>query len=212
VCALTSSRACSSTIWSGISAPASPPCSTMTIGKPPRPRAQVRSPRRDARPRHSPKPPRDAPPTARPVHSFHSLLADLATIARNTIVTALAPIDPSPSSPVPPPSNKRPSNLWPSPSPVPISRDTNSVAVSNINGLRFAKVRSSVWDNVSSHKAAKTRERIHWTGRELSPSFAHLSPTAPISIPSRTCYQSSMLIREKPPNESSTASGQPSQT
>jgi hypothetical protein len=26
-----------------------------------------------------------------PVHSFHSLLADLATLARNTIITAIAP-------------------------------------------------------------------------------------------------------------------------
>ena len=26
-----------------------------------------------------------------PVHSFHSLLADLATLARNTIVTAITP-------------------------------------------------------------------------------------------------------------------------
>jgi len=32
-----------------------------------------------------------------PVHSFHTLLADLATLARNTIVTAIAPINPSPS-------------------------------------------------------------------------------------------------------------------
>ena len=29
-----------------------------------------------------------------PVHSFHSLLADLATLARNTVVTALAPDHP----------------------------------------------------------------------------------------------------------------------
>ena len=29
-----------------------------------------------------------------PVHSFHSLLADLATLTRNTVVTALAPDHP----------------------------------------------------------------------------------------------------------------------
>ena len=30
-------------------------------------------------------------PDGQPVHSFHSLMADLATLARNTIVTAIAP-------------------------------------------------------------------------------------------------------------------------
>jgi hypothetical protein len=29
-----------------------------------------------------------------PVHSFHSLLADLATLARNTITTEIAPLHP----------------------------------------------------------------------------------------------------------------------
>jgi len=33
-------------------------------------------------------------PDGRPVHSFRSLLADLATLARNTIITAIAPLSP----------------------------------------------------------------------------------------------------------------------
>ena len=35
----------------------------------------------------------DHPPTPErsPVHSFHSLLADLATLARNTVITAITP-------------------------------------------------------------------------------------------------------------------------
>jgi hypothetical protein len=32
-----------------------------------------------------------ATPDGLPVHSFHTLLADLATLARNTIITAVAP-------------------------------------------------------------------------------------------------------------------------
>jgi hypothetical protein len=33
-------------------------------------------------------------PDGLPVHSFHSLLADLATLARNTITTAITPLYP----------------------------------------------------------------------------------------------------------------------
>ena len=33
-------------------------------------------------------------PDGQPVHSFRSLLADLATVARNTIVTAITPLYP----------------------------------------------------------------------------------------------------------------------
>ena len=42
-------------------------------------------------PAPSPRAPPDAPADGPPVHSFHSLLADLATLTRNTIVTAIAP-------------------------------------------------------------------------------------------------------------------------
>ena len=35
-----------------------------------------------------------ATPDGLPVHSFHTLLADLATMARNTIVTAINPLSP----------------------------------------------------------------------------------------------------------------------
>ena len=37
-----------------------------------------------------------------PVHSFQSLLADLATLTRNKVVTAVAPAVPSPSTPAHP--------------------------------------------------------------------------------------------------------------
>jgi Transposase DDE domain len=44
-----------------------------------------------------------------PVHSFQSLLADLATLTHNTVVTALAPTIPSPSPLDPPRSSAKPS-------------------------------------------------------------------------------------------------------
>ena len=55
-----------------------------------------------------------------PVHSFQTLLADLATLTRNTVATAIAPSIPSPSPPGRRPSRRRRSNS--SASPVP-SRD-----------------------------------------------------------------------------------------
>ena len=70
----------------GTGAPALPPCST-TTARPPRPlRAgtvakALRSPFRQRQ--------RDHPPHQLPVHSFQSLLADLARLTRNTVVTPL---------------------------------------------------------------------------------------------------------------------------
>src|SRR5712672_4818485 len=52
-----------------------------------------------------------------PVHSFRTLLDDLATLTRNTLVTAIAPSNPSPSPHARPPSNKRPATSSASPVP-----------------------------------------------------------------------------------------------
>ena len=49
-------------------------------------------------------------PDGLPVHSFQSLLADLATVARNTVTTAITPNYPLASSPGQPPSSTRRSN------------------------------------------------------------------------------------------------------
>ena len=79
-----------------------------------------------------------------PVHSFQSLLADLATLARNTIVTAIRPqptlhsphpTDPDPAKGLRPP--RHPDRLYP------VKRPRNRLAASKINGLRFAKEGSS---------------------------------------------------------------------
>ncbi|MGO9741074.1 MAG: hypothetical protein ACLPN5_06090 [Roseiarcus sp.] len=56
-----------------------------------------------------------------PVHSFQSLLADLATLARNTIVTSIAPNRPFTVMTRQPPLSKRPSISWAFPPPVPSS-------------------------------------------------------------------------------------------
>ncbi len=79
---------------------------TTTTRPPPRPCARARSPRRGAPPPPSPRAPRAARDGA-PVHSFQTLLADLATLARNTVVTANAPDHPSPSSPRPTPIQQK---------------------------------------------------------------------------------------------------------
>ena len=79
--------------------------SGMESARPPRPDAlrrrrqrgrrglarQLRSPRRNARPAALAKSATGRTADGAPVHSFQSLLADLATLARNTIVTAIAP-------------------------------------------------------------------------------------------------------------------------
>jgi len=70
-----------------------------------------------------------------PVHSFQTLLADLATLAGNTVVTAGAPNRPFTSSPVRPRSNKRPSISWDFPSPVPSSSDPKTARLSEIKDL-----------------------------------------------------------------------------
>ena len=66
----------------------------MTTRKPPRPCASQR--RRDgaALPGRDPQADHRRTPDGLPVHSFHTLLADLATLARNTVVTANAPDHP----------------------------------------------------------------------------------------------------------------------
>src|SRR3984885_3921691 len=78
-----------------------------------------------------------------PVHSFHSLFADLATLARNTVVAATAPNRPfhPPHPPDPDPTKGRrpprpPHRLYP------VGRTRNRLAGSKINGLCFAKERS----------------------------------------------------------------------
>ncbi len=79
-----------------------------------------------------------------PVHSFQTLLADLATLARNTVVTANAPDRPftiltrpnsDPAKGLRPPGI--PHRLYP------VAATPEPLAVSEINDLRFVKERSS---------------------------------------------------------------------
>ena len=59
---------------------------------PPQQRHGIRWPKQHARRPPKPNRPSASPtPTALAVHSFHSLLADLATLTRNEVVTAAAP-------------------------------------------------------------------------------------------------------------------------
>jgi hypothetical protein len=75
-----------------------------------------------------------------PVHSFHDLLADLATLTRNTVVTALAPTILSPSPPAPP---RRPSTSSASPLPVPGNHPAYEPTSRRIKGLHSLEEGSS---------------------------------------------------------------------
>ena len=88
----------------------------------PKPCAKAPSPRRNARPAPWKRAPPDAPTGFRSI-VFQSLLADLATLARNTIVTAIAP--------------NRPFTVLTRPTPI------QQKAFDLLNGLRFAKEGSS---------------------------------------------------------------------
>jgi len=89
-CAPMSACACSPITSNGTCANASPQCSMTTpIRRLPRTCEPPSSPRRSAHPPPSPSKPAAPLRTLFPVHSFQSLLADLATLAQNTVTTAI---------------------------------------------------------------------------------------------------------------------------
>ena len=97
VCAPTSSCACSPIMSSGTCAARSRPCCSTTRTRPvPRPRAPRSWPRPPLRPRPVARRPTKRTLQGAPVHSFQTLLDDLATIAKNRIqpkLTGAAPFE-----------------------------------------------------------------------------------------------------------------------
>ena len=97
-CARTSSSACWPITWNGTCVSASRRCCSTTLTKH---AAEALRASVVAQAQRSPaavrKQTTGVTPDGLPVHSFRSLLADLATLARNTIVTAITP-EPSRSS------------------------------------------------------------------------------------------------------------------
>jgi len=86
------SCACSPITSNGTCVRHSPRCSTKTTRRRlSSPNGRARWPRHRARTRREPRKPHTALPTALPVHSFQSLIADLGTLCLNTLVTATSP-------------------------------------------------------------------------------------------------------------------------
>ena len=111
---------------------------------PPRPCARARSPRRNAPPPPSPSSATGRTADGAPVHSFQSLLADLATLARNTVVTANAPDRPFTILTRPTPIQQKAFDLLDiSHRLYPVAMSQNRLAARKINALRLVKERTS---------------------------------------------------------------------
>ena len=84
------------------------------------------------------------PKNGAPVRSFQTLLADLATLTRNTVVTASAPDRPFTILTRPTPIQQKAFDLLGFPiACIPVATALKPLAVSEINGLRFESIRSS---------------------------------------------------------------------
>ncbi len=158
-----SSSACWPITWNGTCVSASlRRCSTIPTRKPPKHCAQAWWRRRSAhRPRFRSRP-QEMSQDGLPVHSFQSLLADLATIDRNTVTTAITPNYPLSSSPGQPPYSTRRSN------------SSASVVASSV-GPR------------ATNCAAKSR-LAHSRSGKLGLSFRSRRESKPRSATDRACY------------------------